>query len=267
MNEIKSEYMVLCESCGQKLENNFTQWRQRNPGGTFDDYRQTVCLTENQLPPRIPAKKKRSFRSLSLKEKILLAAVTVIATGIGSWLGTAAVHAIRNHQQTDKKVLTEQWIRKTYGSYRLTLETPWELKSSTLPLPGNVKGMLENMESFESSDDNRFKVGLIMAKYNPEEINELNMQGAADGAANEVRNMPGVTHFVYSEDSYTVSDLPGFIQRGTYSQGGNEIAFINIGIVKDFNYWQVMVLSGKDDKIAGRAAERIVKSLQIDYLP
>lgn len=65
--------------------------------------------------------------------------------------------------------------------------------------------------------------------------------------------------------SYSFSNLPGFIQRGTYTRNGHHIAFINIGIVKDLNYWQVMVLSRRDDKVAGQAAERIIQSVQIDY--
>jgi hypothetical protein len=125
--------------------------------------------------------------------------------------------------------------------------------------------MLEKMETFETSNDNQFKVGVIEAKYNPAEIGELNMQGAADGAVNEVKGMQGVTNFVYSEDSYSVRNLPGFIQRGTYTQNGYHIAFVNIGIVKDLNYWQVMVLSRRDDKVAEQAAERIIQSIQINY--
>ena len=67
MNEMKSEYVVFCTSCGQKLENNFTNWQRRNPGGTFDEYKQDACFAENQLPPKLPAKKNRP-----LKQKILI---------------------------------------------------------------------------------------------------------------------------------------------------------------------------------------------------
>lgn len=265
-NEMKSEYVVFCTSCGQKLDNNYTQWQRRNPGETFEDFKRKACFTEDQLPPAIPITKGKMLKSRSLKEKILIVVITTIFAAVGSWLGSAAVTALKNNKKTDEKVLSEQWVKKTYGTYQLTLETPWELKSSTPPpLPENIKRMLEKMETFETSNDNQFKVGVIEAKYNPAEIGELNMQGAADGAVNEVKGMQGVTNFVYSEDSYSVRNLPGFIQRGTYTQNGYHIAFINIGIVKDLNYWQVMVLSRRDDKVAEQAAERIIQSIQINY--
>lgn len=265
-NEMKSEYVVFCTSCGQKLENNFTQWQRRNPGATFEDYKNNVCFTENQLPPKLPAKKSRSLKSRPLKEKILIVAITTIFAAVGYWLGSSAVTAIRNSKKTDEKVLSEQWIKKTYGSYGLNIETPWELKSSPPPsLPENLKRMLEKIESFESKNDDQFKIGIISSKYNPAEISQLNLQGAADGAINEVRNMPGVTNFTYSEDTYSVSNLPGFIQRGTYSQNGFKIGFINIGVIKDFNFWQVMVFRRENDIVAQEAAERIIRSIQIDY--
>lgn len=213
-NEMKSEYVVFCTSCGQKLDNNFTQWQRRNPGGTFEDFKQNACFTEDQLPPEVPIKKSRALKSRPMKEKILIVVITTIFAAVGSWLGSTAVTALKNNKKTAEKVLSEQWVEKTYGTYRLTLETPWELKSSTPPpLPENIKRMLEKMETFETS----------------------------------IRN------------------FPGFIQRGTYTQNGYHLAFINIGIVKDLNYWQVMVLSRKDDKVAGQAAERIIQSIQIHY--
>ncbi|CAK7026394.1 MAG: hypothetical protein PETM_01080 [Petrimonas sp.] len=166
------------------------------------------------MPPAIPIKKGKILKSRSLKEKILIVVITTIFAAVGSWLGSAAVTALKNNKKTDEKVLSEQWVKKTYGTYQLTLETPWELKSSTPPpLPENIKRMLEKMETFETS----------------------------------IRN------------------FPGFIQRGTYTQNGYHLAFINIGIVKDLNYWQVMVLSRRDDKVAEQAAERIIQSIQINY--
>lgn len=267
LNEIKSEYVVLCTSCGQKLENNFTQWKHRNPGSTFEDYKNNVCLTESQLPQEPPrSNSRRTLKSRSLKEKILIVATVVLFAGIGSWFGSSAVRNIQNSKKTDKKVLSEQWVKKTYGSYGLYIETPWELKpAAPLPLPENVNKMLERLESFESQNDDQFKIGVVSGKYNPAEVIEMSLQGAADGAVNEVRNMPGVTNFVYSQDSYSVNDIPGFIQRGTYNQRGFKIGFINVGVVKDYNYWQVMILGRENDEVAQKAAERIIKSIQIDY--
>lgn len=267
LNEIKSEYVVLCTSCGQKLENNFTQWKHRNPGSTFEDYKNNVCLTESQLPPEPPrSNSRRTLKSRSLKEKILIVVTVVLFAGIGSWFGSSAVRNIQNSKKTDKKVLSEQWVKKTYGSYGLSIETPWELKpAAPLPLPENVNKMLDRLESFESQNDDQFKIGVVSGKYNPAEVIDMSLQGAADGAVNEVRNMPGVTNFVYSQDSYSVNDIPGFIQRGTYNHRGFKIGFINVGVVKDYNYWQVMILGRENDEIAQKAAERIIKSIQIDY--
>lgn len=45
-NEIKTEYMVLCEKCNKKLENSFSQWSKHNPDKSFEDYKDLVCSEE-----------------------------------------------------------------------------------------------------------------------------------------------------------------------------------------------------------------------------
>lgn len=265
MNEMKSEYVVFCTSCGQKLENNFTNWQRRNPGGTFDEYKRQACFAENQLPPKVPLKKNRSLKSRSLKEKILIVAITTVFAGVGSWLGSSAVSSIRNNQKTDEKVLSEQWVKKTYGSYGLTLETPWELQpSQSLPVPQNVENVIEKMETFgnnNKSDD--FAINVNTIKYKPE-LGEVNVYGGASGAINGLKNTPGASNFTYTQDEHSIGDLPGYILRGNYLHQGIEIEFVSIITGKDLVAWQVMVMGRKKDDVFCEMAERIIQSIQID---
>jgi hypothetical protein len=46
-NEVKSEYLIFCESCNKKLENNYSDWKKRNSDKTFDDFKEIICTTEN----------------------------------------------------------------------------------------------------------------------------------------------------------------------------------------------------------------------------
>lgn len=42
-NPIKSEYLIFCEKCNKKIENNYRDWQIRNPDKTFDDYKSLFC--------------------------------------------------------------------------------------------------------------------------------------------------------------------------------------------------------------------------------
>lgn len=266
MNELKSEYMVLCEVCGTKMDNNFTQWRQRHPGATFDNYLQMVAIAENQIPPEPPKRKMDVFKSKSLKKNTLIVLITVLSASVGGWLGKEAVGAVKNSKKTTTQILDRQWMKKGYGEKNsLTLESPWELNpTSKISFPEEVKQIIEKIETFESPENkNEFlKVAVNILTYKPQ-AGVLNMQGAADGTMNGVKNQPGITNFLYDEQPYSVNSIPGFIQKGSYSANGFNYEFTSIGLIGELVYWQIMIILKKDDKTAQKAAQRIVKSISI----
>ena len=178
LNEMKSGYVVLCVSCGKKMDNNFTEWQRRNPGKNFDDYKLSVGITENQIPPETP--KKKTLKSRSLKEKILIVIFTVLAAAIGSIIGQKTMQFFQHKKNAKTDISTQQWNKKTYGTNGIVIDTPWEL--SKMPDPaemGQYKDYFESFEMFENSDDESVKVVLSIAKYKPEVAFDL--QGTANG--------------------------------------------------------------------------------------
>lgn len=265
LNEIKSEYMVMCLSCGKKMDNNFTEWRRRNPGATFEDYLRTATMAENQLPPE-PPKKQGGFQSKSLKNKIWIVAVAVLSANIGGWIAKTAFHAARSSLKTDTEILERQWVEKSYGEEdRITLATPWELdKSSLITIPDEVTQIIQKFESFESPDNKNeyLKVGLNIARYIAE-VGQLDLQGAADGTMSGIKNQPGVTDFSYDEQPYSVNSTPGYIQKGFYSSDGFDFEFTSIGLFRELAYWQIIVVNKKGDETAQKASRQIIKSISI----
>ena len=49
LNEVKSEYLVVCGLCNRKLENNYKDWKVKHPEKSFEDFQQEVCLTGEQV--------------------------------------------------------------------------------------------------------------------------------------------------------------------------------------------------------------------------
>ena len=47
--EIKSQYMVFCPACKRKMDNSFTEWRKRNPGGSYTAYLDEMAVSESAL--------------------------------------------------------------------------------------------------------------------------------------------------------------------------------------------------------------------------
>lgn len=264
LNELKSEYMVFCTFCGKKMANNFTEWQRRNPGKTFDDYRLSVGVAEDQLPPENPHKKNKS-KSRSLKQKITIVVVAVLAATIGTIIGDKIIDSYRNKNKKDKtEVLNQEWTKKTYGTNGITLEIPWEL--SKMPIQSQMTELKEYVEYFEmyqNSDKESVKVVLSSARYKPEVV--VNLQGAADGTIYGLKSQENVSDFIYDEKPYLLDSIPGYIQTGTFKLKGEPVEFTILGFNYKQDYKQIVVSVKKDDSDAKKIAERIIKSIQLNW--
>ncbi len=49
LNEVKIETLIFCSQCNKKIDNNFPNWRIRNPEKTFDDFKQLICISEDEV--------------------------------------------------------------------------------------------------------------------------------------------------------------------------------------------------------------------------
>lgn len=256
--------MVLCTSCGKKMENNFTEWQRRNPGKNFEDYRLSVGMAENQLQPEIP-KKKNTLKSRPLKEKIFIVIFTVIAASIGSIIGQKAMEAYQNrNKKTKTETSNQQWIKKTYGINGITIETPWELsKMPTQSQMSQLSDFAEYFEMYENSDKESVKVVLTSTKYKPEII--INMQGAADGTINGLKNQKSVSDFIYDEKPYSLDSIPGYIQTGKFKLKGEPVEFTIFGFNKGQYFKQIVISTKQNDANAKETAERIMNSIELNW--
>ena len=258
LNEVKTEYLSFCSSCNKKLYNSYSSWKLQNPGKSFTDYSNLICLTDKDIE-KVEKSGKRAKKSW--KYWVVFIVMFAVMSAVGKYGGEMIVKYL-NSELTSKKVFDQEWIRETYGDYGLTVETPARLTKGDLPIPDGIKPLIESMDVYNYVSEKGFKVMINSVKYNFE-LGTSNLQGAANGSINEMKNQEGVTDFDYSEDQITKNDIPGFIQNGTYNVKGVEVEFVNVGFAKGLVLWQVIVVYQKDDVVGRRAAKRVIKSIEI----
>jgi hypothetical protein len=259
-NEVKSEYLIFCSSCNKKLENNFSDWKRRNPAGSFEDYKRLICVSETEINS-IPVKVKT--RPKSLKYWIGFTVAFAIFYAVGQFGGEAIVRIIKS-AGTHKEILTTDWTRETYGDFGLSFEAPVKLINIELPLPDNVRRFIDRMNTYSYETGSNFTIFVNSIKYLPD-IGTLNLEGAAIGSVNEMKLQAGVTDFNYSQDPYSVSDLPGFMQHGTFKKDGIVVEFLNTGFLNGLVVYQVMVAWKAEDNDSKAAAHKVVTSIEINY--
>ena len=266
LNEVKGEYLIFCSHCNKKLNNNFSDWRKRNPERSFDDFKQLICISdETILQENTKVKPSISKSSKSTKYWIgftfAFALAILIFYAIEKY-GTETIVKFFRSEKTSEEALNKKWTKQTYGGYGLTVETPAPLNRGELAIPDNVKQFVDKMDTYNYLSEKGFKIMINSIKYN-QVVGTVNLQSAADGSANEAKMQKGVTDFTYNEDYVYLEDIPGFIQKGTFKTLGIEYEFINAGYAKGLNLWQVWVGYQADDETGRIAADRVIKSIEI----
>ena len=85
LNEVKIETLIFCSQCNKKIDNNFPNWRISNPEKTFDDFKQLICISEDEV--KKSSMKAKSRMPKGLKYWIPVVIVFAIFYAIGQWGG------------------------------------------------------------------------------------------------------------------------------------------------------------------------------------
>jgi hypothetical protein len=259
LSEVKTEYMVFCSFCGKKLENNFSSWLLKNPEKTFEEFKQLICVSDidimNNQASAKPAKKRGAKYWIAI---IIGFAIFYVIGHFGSQL---IIDYFRT-EKTEKQVLEMEWIRETYGKDGLSVKTPVKLTKGELPIPDNLKPILEYIDSYNSMTSKGFKIIINSAKY-VAEAGPTNLQGSINGSVMEMKMLPGVTEFSYSEEPNNFGDIQGIKLTGTYKESGIEIEFMIATFASGSILWQVIVGNQADDEIGRQAKKRVIESIEI----
>lgn len=273
-NEVRTEFLVLCAGCNKKLEKNFTDWHLNNPDKSFNDFKNTVCVPRADVQNN----KSKANNSKGIKYWVSFTIAFALSYVIGSYGGKAIINFLNSEitnetliklldrETTDKEVLEKNWIKETYGNFGLTVETPVKMTKSDLPLPENIKQLIEEMDVYSYDSNKGFKVMINSIKYNPS-VGKLNLEGAILGAINELKAHSEYSDITYNQEEMKKGETPGLIQKGKFKQSGIDVEFINTAFAKDLVLYQVMVAFQIDDETGRIAANKVIESIEIKDSP
>jgi len=130
-NEVKTEYLVFCAKCNNKLDNSYYEWIKRNSDKSFEDYKQLICTTEKtDLSKDLPKPKKLK----GLKYWIVFAVTTAIFYAIGQFGGEKLVGLFRKPAFDKALMETASEINK---SCPIMIDNATRLDNA-IALPDNV---------------------------------------------------------------------------------------------------------------------------------
>ncbi len=160
-----------------------------------------------------------------------------------------------------EKVYGQKWERSAYGDPSIEVETPGKLSRVNVPLPAQVQQYVDRMASYQYDEGPGLMISVTTIVYKPDIT--PNLQGAATGSANEMKNGKGMKDFTYTEEATTVSNREGIVQHGSFQSNGEKMDFTNLIVVSGQNAWQVLVATETGNAYGARIRDKMIRSINL----
>lgn len=255
--------MVVCGLCNRKLEDNYKDWKTHHPEKSFEDFKREVCLTEEQVKKgdlSKPAGKKSNKKGMIAGGIGALLMVLFIVLLVGESMKTLKTR----FPNSDVPVLEQQWYTGNYAG-NASLATPKAMGANggavKRQLPEEVKALVKEMEAYTYNGYGA-EIMYMFSEYVPE-VGKANLEGAATGALENVKNQRGVFD-MKNDRAYTqMGDMVGIVMQGTYVKGGTEYEF-NLTIYADgLKLYQLISSNKKGDDEARGVVRRVLGSFKV----
>jgi hypothetical protein len=262
-NELRSEFLTFCGQCEKKLENNYSEWKNKRPESNFEDFQQEVAVgTSGVKTSRLTLLKQRYLKQVG-RRGVLLTLILVIgvAAVAGGYFGKRVVYGMI-FPKLNKASLYKTWETVVIGRQALEISTPMHLGVNDKPLIPEIAQLVEYAKSYRNRGDDGMQVEVNMYSYRPNISNDLEVAGVA--AADEMKQSGEISDLKYTSNPVMQSGMDALLQQGTFAfKNAIRLSFCNLLLVSGQHRWQIAIRYREDDTTASLAAQRIIKSIRI----
>ncbi len=263
LNEVKSEYQVLCEKCGTKMKNTYMQWKTSRPNGTFDDYLAECCISKDKLEEQKQATtKQRQEKQRTYTIAWILGAIAIIFLGLTAvFYGKVITSVFSQWIRTSQGMV---WTYQQIGTEGLELNFPKTFEETDAianNLPPAAKEHFSKIETHIAGFNKEFialAITMVTAKADTGNLKQYAEMGLS---------MIGGNRFSSSQDypsiEYTIDGFPAIMLKGTYPEADKTQGFQMMLVGSDRNFWMVLVIYPSNDNKAEQIASKLIKSARI----
>jgi hypothetical protein len=262
-NELRSEFLTFCGHCEKKLENNYSEWKNKRPESNFEDFRQEVAVETNGVKTNPLTLLKQRYLKQVGRRGVLLTLILVIgvAAVAGGYFGKRVVYGMI-FPKLNKASLYKSWETVVIGRQALEISTPMHLGVNDQPLMPEIAQLVEYAKSYRNRGDDGMQVEVNMYSYRPNISNDLEVAGVA--AADEMKKSGEISDLNYTSNPVMQSGVDALLQQGTFAyRNAIRLSFCNLLLVNGQHRWQIAIRYREDDTTASLAAQRIIKSVRI----
>ncbi|HUW06812.1 MAG TPA: hypothetical protein VMW01_11190 [Williamwhitmania sp.] len=261
LNEVKSEYQVMCEKCGAKMKNTYAQWKISRPNGTFDSYLAECCISKDRLNEQQQAASKiEQEKRKTYTIAWILGAVAIVFIGLtAAFYGKAITEVFSQWLRTSNGMV---WTYQEVGTEGLELNFPKTFEETDAianHMPPAAKAHFSKIETHIAGFNKEFiALAITMVTTEPD---SGNLKNYAQMGLSIMGNTPNAQE--YTTQEYQINGYPAILLKGTYPVDNKSRGFQLVLTGSGTNYWMVLVIYPGHDNDAERIADRLIKSTRI----
>lgn len=260
LNEVKTEHLTFCKNCGSKLANNYRNWKEKNSHKSFADYKQEVCINQEQHQALESKKQKgQNHMKKSTLFGIVLAAVLVMTLSIL----TPIVIPMLMQPKLENLANTE-WKKYSMSNIGISIKSPITLTqdpSMMSKLPDQVKEVIVSAENY-SSNQNFQKIMLMVNTLSFQPNTPFSLEGAAQGSLQNLQQQVGDANLSFDRKEIYLDDIPGIQIKGEYTKMGTTYGYYLLTYLQNSTTCQVILSYDKSDEQGPIIAQKIIESIQ-----
>ncbi len=266
--EVKSEYMVFCPRCQNKLDNSFTAWRASHPSATFADYLAQVCVSSTAIQG--VSEQRRIGRSIDRKRSAKRWMIS-LSIALGTVLVGLLVYGLldRIPRGTSIEALLERpWKIAYYDDLGASVKFPYPLETEEAHLPDTLGNAADSIPQIVETSATRSwsqkeTLRIVAARFAFKADFGVDRNKATDQILQSMiyeNDLQGFTHF---SNDYAVSNLKGRMLAGSYLIGPKPFEFRALIVQRQHQVWYFMVTYPRSKPEGLLVAERLFKGVLI----
>ncbi|GJQ60969.1 MAG: hypothetical protein SCALA702_00220 [Melioribacteraceae bacterium] len=239
--------LSFCHSCGE-----YFCEKCLNEGTQFYFCNQQNCLNEFIEEGGGPKIEKQSQGA-----KIGAAIFGILITVLVITVGKEAANILFESEK-ELNVELSDWRRVDIPNSGFSLELPFSLSSGELSLPEEYEKMIDEMSVYQYTSD---PLSLNISYVVYADFVTPNLDGAANGAINNMRIVDGVKNFSSKVTNISLEKIPGRMISGNYSLKNQKVEFKGLIYSEGLKTIQILCLY-IENEINRNAVSKIVYSIK-----
>lgn len=231
-NHPDKKALSICHNCNEYYCDDCL-----SEGMSYYYCKKESCQVEFQKekPPSIESMKNLD-KKLASSSKTSYILVSIIFLALAGTIGKEIAKKIFSPTEVIS-VEPSEWKVRNFQNIGLSIESPFELNEGYLELPSEYKSMVKEMKFYQYTSD-PFSVNITYALYFDDIVPSLD--GAANGAINNMRIAKGVENFTSSISNVNLGEIPGRMIKGSFKIQKQSAEFIGVIYISGLNTWQIL---------------------------